>query len=150
MNLYSLFLILLTSSVSSVYSHTFSLCDSETFLNISSVDLIPDPPQVGKNLNVNIQFISSQDILSGNAELEIKAWGATLTTLNFDVCKDASLTCPLKKNTNYILKLEKQIPSFAPAIKVDTITKISTNNNEIGCVELTTTLSKSYFRTYFF
>ena len=138
-----LYLLLSVFSISNAYPFTY--CDSDNLINIISVDLKPNQPIIGENLEIDIKLNSSIDISEASGEVEIKAFGIKLYTLNFDPCK-AGVTCPLSANTIHTLSISETIPKEAPAnIKIDTITTITTDNKNLVCVDLSAKLVKPTF-----
>jgi len=131
----------LLSSLVLINAHDYNLCDSNNLITIDSINLNPDPPQVGKDLVVDIHFNTNVDITKATGEMDIKKFGINIAKVNFDICQENQ--CPILKNTQNKISITKNIPKDVPAgIKVNTETVITSNNTRLVCVNLDTTVDK--------
>jgi len=119
----------------------FSVCSGATdHLGVDAVTLSPAAPAGGETLTVTMKGTTddSTAVSSGTAALSIKAFGITIGTVNFDICKDLGVECPVAPKTTWTGKISYNIPSAAPAgITVSVETKITTGvSTQLSCIDL--------------
>ena len=117
-------------------SHDFTICiPSKTYqIDIKSVILTPDPPVIGKNLDIEIDVIPSIELTSITSVLQISMSGIKILQTNIDLCSYVS--CPLEPNVLNNIKISEQIPYLLP-----TGTKLDVNidGGDILCIDLSFT-----------
>jgi C1A family cysteine protease len=113
-------------------------------MGISSVSLSSDSPAPGKPLTVNFDGKPDQDVSGGTAKLDVKAFGVTVATISFDVCKDMGITCPLKSGAAFKASITYTVPAAAPSgIKATCeVAFTDTSGKELSCVDLDVTIGK--------
>ena len=94
--------LLTTLAMSTASAHDFKPCSGAGGgMGITSVDLTPDPPVEGANLEVAFSATPKQAITSGDKlEIDIELHGIKLTSVNFDLCKIAGGSCPYAAGTS--------------------------------------------------
>jgi C1A family cysteine protease len=131
-------------------AHDFTKCSGVTDkLGITAVDLTPDPPVPGQDLKVQITATPTEAITAGTTSLDIKAFGVKIASLNFDLCKDMGLSCPIAAGKQIVGAVSYTIPSAAPAgitAEADATIKDGAGN-ELSCFTLSVKLgSKNSLR----
>lgn len=140
-------LVLLAATASQAAAHSFSKCGDDS-LHISAVTLDPDPPVVGKTLSVTFSGQAPKTVAitdGAAAQLEVQVFGITIATVNFDVCKDMGVSCPVAAGAPFKGTVTYQIPSAAPASTSATAKVMvkDASGAALSCVELSVTLAKS-------
>lgn len=95
--------------------HDFTKCGTD-HLAITSVTMSPDPPVHGKPLVVTFKGTSDADITAGTAHMEVHAFGVKVDSKDFDLCKQAGLTCPIKAGVAFTASIPYTVPGSAPGI----------------------------------
>merc|ERR1711865_594222 len=100
--------------VAAAVAHDFKTCGSDK-LGVKTVTVDPDSPIPGKPLEVTFTGTPTQDIVDGDSlTITVKVFGIALGHVDFDICKDVGLTCPVKAGTASTWKATYNIPSAAP------------------------------------
>ncbi|KAF2864517.1 hypothetical protein K470DRAFT_297506 [Piedraia hortae CBS 480.64] len=100
-------------------------------LNLTSVDLYPNPPLPGQTLDITARGSISKDIEEGAyIKLNVKYGLITILNMKADLCEhvdEVELKCPLKKDDLSVLskqvELPKQIPPGRYTVMADAYTK---------------------------
>jgi hypothetical protein len=101
--------------VAAAAAHDFKTCGSGDKLGVKTVTVDPDSPIPGKPLEVAFTGTPTQDIVAGDSlTITVKVFGVALGHVDFDLCKDTGLTCPVKAGTASTWKATYDIPSAAP------------------------------------
>ena len=126
-------------------AHQFSSCSSSNGLGLKTINLVPDPPEVGNKLTITFSGVAQQEISSGSRlNIDISVLGIKITNKDFDICRDLSISCPVKVGQTYSSNFSYNIPSDAPkGISVEAkLIGYSSSGSEISCQELTTKIGK--------
>jgi len=116
---------------------------SKDHLSIQSVKIIPDPPQIGKNLTIIATGTLDETISSGIVRIELAYDGITLLNNTFDLCTllKQYVSCPLK-NGPITLTVTQTIPSdVIPGPYTGQVNIYDQNSSEVTCIALTFNLS---------
>ncbi|KAG0197467.1 Phosphatidylglycerol/phosphatidylinositol transfer protein [Mortierella sp. GBA30] len=99
---------------------TIEPCPNPTepyLLNITYLDISPNPPKRGETLTIDAKGILYEDIVEGaNINVVVKAGLIKLLTKDFDFCKESinvNKTCPVlagEQSLNHSVELPKEIP----------------------------------------
>jgi hypothetical protein len=112
---------------------------------VKSVDVFPDPAQIGKNIEVTIKGTTTVGVSAGaSAHLHVELFNVEIAHLDLDICKDLGVACPVAANTEWTGKITYPVPSAAPG-GIDVTIRIqfnNTDNSDIGCISLTEKLVK--------
>ncbi|KAF7341160.1 ML domain-containing protein [Mycena venus] len=112
-------------------------------VHINSISVSPDPPKIGANLTVAVDFDAIERIEDGaTADVLVKAGRIKLLERKFDLCEEArnanaSVTCPVEPGSYSIVQtvaLPKEVPKLKYIIDVKGYTK---DEDDMVCVELT-------------
>ena len=135
---------LLLVALAGVSAHDFKTCATD-HLGLTSITLNPDPPVAGGVLSAAFAGVPDQTLTGGTATLKVSAFGITIATINFDLCKDMGATCPNPKGQAFKAALKYQIPSAAPKGISATckVTVVDTAKAPLGCYSLTTKIGAS-------
>lgn len=138
--------LLLACFVAAAAAHDFSVCAGKTdAMGVTSVDVFPDPAQVGKSIEVTINGKATAPIAAGAmAHLKVELFKVEIAHLDIDMCKSLGLTCPIAAGTAYSGKLTYPVPSQAPGGITVTI-EIDFNHadkSDLGCITLQEKLVK--------
>lgn len=127
--------------VGAAHAHDFKPCTGAPGdLKITTVTLNPDPPQKGKNLDVTVDMGPLKEaITGGKIKLDVLIHGTRLTGVDFDLCKDTGLNCPVEAGTSTTAKVSYTIPNLPiPPIPLTIDTTFEdASGAELDCVELT-------------
>jgi hypothetical protein len=85
----------------SASAHDFKPCSGAGGgMGITSVELTPDPPVEGANLEVAFSATPKRAITAGDKlNIDIELHGIKLTSVDFDLCKIAGGACPYAAGT---------------------------------------------------
>jgi len=108
---------------------SWSSCGTpDDIVEVTSLEVSPDPPEPGKNLTVNVQGTVKQQIEDGAyAYVTVKLGLITLLKKTLDICEEAqnanaTLQCPVAED-DYVVSqtvmLPKEIPKAKFTVKVD-------------------------------
>merc|ERR1719267_540910 len=128
-------------------AHDFSVCQGATdHLGVDSVSLTPDPPVAGGNLAATFagKTDSSTSFSAGTATLKVSAFGIVIATVQFDMCKDMGVTCPIKASDVWTGSLTYAIPSAAPSGVSATAEAdmVDGDGNKLSCITMQAQIGK--------
>ncbi|PSS02105.1 ML domain-domain-containing protein [Coniella lustricola] len=116
-------------------------------IEISRVDLVPNPPQAGKELVIKASGTVFEDIEEGAyVELQVKYGLIRLISTRADLCeqiKNVGMECPIKKGPMTLTKaveLPKEIPNGKYTVLADVFTF---DDQPITCLTATVVFSSS-------
>src|SRR5579862_9381801 len=96
-----------------------SLSPSDDLIEITNIDINPNPPQAGQNLTIDAVGILRVDLEEGAyAQFEVKYGFIKLLTGTADICEKAlevDLECPLRKGEIRVQKTV-ELPSRIPPV----------------------------------
>jgi hypothetical protein len=86
---------------------------------------------------VAVDFTPSENLIGGHFEVDVKMFNIVIKHADFDLCKDAGLTCPLAKGKKVTATLKYNIPAQAPYnLKVDaSVTFTDPSGSELSCID---------------
>lgn len=136
--------LVLASLVGAASAHDFKVCDGASDkVGVQSVTFEPEPAQSGKDLTITIKAKPTETIESGNINFSAKAFGVEIASLDFDLCKQTGVSCPIQAGTELTASLTYPIPKEAPAgIKTEAEIKITSNDDTKSCIDMDVKLSK--------
>lgn len=140
-SLFSLF------SFNPILGHDFKMCDNNNgLLYINTIDLNPDPPVIGKNLDINIIAVPKYNISDSSGTLVIKFLGIEVFKQALSLCDYT--TCPMIAGNFLNVNITQDIPNILPSkTKLDVVLDSKTSKNEeITCVELSIQLDSIYLK----
>jgi len=118
---------------------------SEHLLEITSLNVVPNPPVKGQTLNMEATGILKDVVTQGSSvDVTVKFGMITLLRKNFDLCSNAGqvdLECPVDSGTKVLKKavdLPSQIPPGTYTVSANAYTK---DGRSITCVTSTITFS---------
>lgn len=113
-------------------------CLTPDELGITAINLSPDPVKAGQNLNVTLSGKAGEAITGGTAVLGVTVFGVKIATLNFDLCTQFNIKCPLAAGEPINAMLTYAIPSEAPSGITATceIDVTDTAGAKLGCYTL--------------
>jgi hypothetical protein len=137
---------ILAAVSTTVAAHDFKSCPgAKGNLHVNTVTLNPDPPALGKNIEVSFAGgPTTVDISGGKASLAILLHGVKLTTADFDFCSDLGVTCPLTKGSSFVASANYKLPyaPLPPGLKIEVdATFDDTSGDELDCYTLQTGLA---------
>lgn len=94
-------------------AHDFTTCIDDDKMGVQEIDVTPDPVIVGGELSVAIKGNSKIELNGGTAHLHVKALGVQVASIDFDVCKDLGVTCPIAPGP-WEGKITYKVPGEAP------------------------------------
>ena len=120
-----------------ICGHDFIHCSTNNLLDITNINLNPDPPIINSNLTILVNGKSNKEINSMNGEIIIKVLGIPLLEENIDLC--TYVNCPITENEVVYFNITQTIPSLIPSgttldVKLDVKTE---DKIEVSCLELT-------------
>merc|ERR1719399_776247 len=114
-------------------------------MGVTSVDLTPDPPVEGADLEVAFSATPKQDITSGDKlEITIELHGIKLTSVNFDLCKIAGGSCPVAAGTTIHPKATYPIPNAHLSLTLDVISSFTHSGSAFDCIKMSVTPKTTY------
>ena len=130
-------------------AHDFSTCATDK-LSLATIDLTPDPPVKGQDLKVTMTGKPTVAVSGGTAHLTVKAFGITIATKDFDLCKDMGVTCPQPAGSAFSGSLTYTIPSAAPAgVTADCQVDVTDPaGNKLGCYTLKVKIGSGAARSF--
>jgi len=122
---------------------SWSSCGSpDDLVEVTSLEVSPDPPEPGKNLTVNVKGTVKQQIEEGAyADVTVKLGLITLLKKTLYVCEEArkanaTLQCPVAED-DYVVSqtvmLPKEIPKAKFTVKVDAY---SVDDDPLLCLDI--------------
>lgn len=97
-------------------AHDFTVCKGTTdTMAVSGFTLSPDPAEKGRDLTVSFTATPKEEFTSGKVAFNAKVFGVELPEMDFDVCKDLGIQCPMKAGVPVTGKITYKIPEEAPA-----------------------------------
>ncbi len=119
-----------------IFGHDFTHCSSNNLLEVTNINLNPDPPIINSNLNILVNGKSNKEINSMNGEIIIKVLGIPLLQENIDLC--TYVNCPITENEVVNFNITQNIPSLIPSgTKIDVKLDVKTEDKiEVSCLEL--------------
>ena len=129
-------------------AHDFKSCPgAKGDLHVTAVTLTPDPPKLGANLQLNFNGGPvTTDITSGKAHLAIKLHSVELASIDFDICTQLGITCPIKSGSNIAAKATYKIPDvpLPPGLTITVETTFEDGTGAaLDCYTLDTKISSS-------
>ncbi|KLO08057.1 hypothetical protein SCHPADRAFT_859434 [Schizopora paradoxa] len=124
-------------------SWSYKDCGDETFgVKVTSIELSPDPPQKGQELNVTVSGIV-RTVIEDDAYALVKVKMGFIEVLNkeYDVCKeardsDSDVQCPVEKGV-YSITQTAMLPSFIPPqTYIVTVDAFSRDDDPLICVSI--------------
>ena len=109
------FLFFVTSTIK---AHEFTKCDPpvEDQLKVNAVAFSPDPVEPGKPLVVKISGGPTDvEVTGGKATLSVLLFGTKVINIDFDVCTEFGVKCPVAKGENWNGAITYDIPSEIPS-----------------------------------
>lgn len=89
---------------------------NESLFEIAEINLSPNPPQVGRNLDIAVRGHLKQDADEGSImKVSIKTGALTSKKLEYDFCEGVNTTCPVEAGEVRFRKLQwidPRIPTF--------------------------------------
>lgn len=124
-----------------ISGHAFTSCQANSPITISAINLTPDPPTAGKDLVIQVDGSSSQDLDKLNANIDVKAYGIKVLSTSLDIC--TVVTCPIAGNKPFSFTITEAIPNNVPAgIKVDVELTV-TDTTQVACIDMSFTFGKA-------
>ena len=139
MNLIS---ILLLNFMSLVMSHQFSVCPSNANIVLSEIELTPDIPIAGQDLNIKLKGTTAVN-LNENMKLQfdVSALGIKVISEETSIC-DYVEDCNIEPG-NFSLSINQAIPTTVPLnIVLKNQIKIKNSNSIDGCFEVDTKINQ--------
>jgi len=138
--------LLTTLAMSTASAHDFKPCSGAGGgMGITSVDLTPDPPVEGANLEVAFSATPKQAITSGDKlEIDIELHGIKLTSVNFDLCKIAGGSCPYAAGTAINPKATYPIPNAHLSLALDVVSSFTSGGSAFDCIKMSVTPKAAY------
>ncbi|KAH3682902.1 hypothetical protein WICPIJ_006135 [Wickerhamomyces pijperi] len=123
-------------------------------LQITSVELNPNPPQRGQNLTINASGVLKTDIQEGAyVDVEVKYGYIKLISQTYDLCEEVGevdLQCPLKAG-EYKLTKTVEIPQQVPPGKYTVVARAYTDDDDfIACITGTVVFTVDGLMSYQF
>ncbi|PWN95210.1 hypothetical protein FA09DRAFT_285556, partial [Tilletiopsis washingtonensis] len=116
--------------------------DDGDAVEVTSIQVSPDPPKPGQNLTVVASGIVKKEIKAGTyADVVVKLGLIRLLTRRFDVCEEAKennaeLQCPVQEGT-YTIEQTVQLPREIPPAKFNVHVNGATQDDEpLLCLDL--------------
>ena len=111
----------------------FEICDEDTnLLSIKKLEFIPNPPEKGKLLTINVESNLNKTIsYASQVFLSVKYMRMRLISKSYDLCseldklKNVNIKCPIKagyKILSYSLEIPQEIPNgnyFIEVLSID-------------------------------
>ena len=122
-------------------AHDFKSCPGAAGdLAVTSIELNPDPPSTGKNLDVSFTGTPSLGVTAATLTIDIKLHGVAVTSIDFDVCKDLGLTCPLASGVGFTAKASYSLPDvpLPPFLSITVESTFTSGNTPLDCYTLDT------------
>jgi hypothetical protein len=127
---------LLFSFFLSVTAHDFSLCSDDPIFKITQVNLTPDPPLQGNNLEIDITGDVTNTITTFETDMTLKLYSVQIISENFDLCSFTS--CPITGSPSTV-KFVYEIPNIFPTgVAFD----LQFNSSNIACLDISITFEK--------
>ncbi|KAG6829394.1 Phosphatidylglycerol/phosphatidylinositol transfer protein [Tricholoma furcatifolium] len=123
----------------------------EDLLEITQIQVIPDPPQPGKDLTVKVTGQARTTIKDGAyADVSVKLGAIKLLQKQFDLCEEArnanvSIQCPVEPGTyevTHTVALPKEIPRAKFTVLVN---GYSVDDEDLLCLKMTVDFMKNPF-----
>lgn len=116
-----------------------SCAKSDDKAKINNVKITPDPPQKGKNVEVNASITFDEEVTGGKIEIKAKYGIIPVYSGTLDLCdtlKEVDMECPIKKGDQTIV-VNEEIPDVIPGGHYTGSAKVTDQNgNELGCIDL--------------
>jgi len=140
----SLFFVVITIGFILAQDATWKDCGtSKDLLQIKSISLSPDPPQVGNSLSINGLGSLSKTITSGTLHLRLKYYTIQIANSTYDLCStlgDVGIKCPLNAGPLQFTATEP-IPTGVPIGPYYIYLELKdSSGNQITCLDINATL----------
>ncbi|TDL30104.1 hypothetical protein BD410DRAFT_737383 [Rickenella mellea] len=123
-------------------------------VELRSIEVLPDPPQPGKNLTVTVTAFVKEVIEDGAyADVTVKVGRVKILHKLFDVCEEArnanaSVTCPVEPGeyqVDHTVELPKEVPKAKFTVAALGFTD---DDDPMFCIDITVDFMKRPFPKY--
>ena len=133
---------LLTTLAMTASAHDFKPCSGAGGgMGVTSVDLTPDPPVEGANLEVQFTAGPTKDTISqgDTLEIDIELHGIKLTSISFDLCKISGKSCPIAQGSTLSPKATYPIPNAHLSLTLDVVSSFKHSGTAFDCIKMSVT-----------
>lgn len=114
-------------------------------MDVTKINLSPDPPVEGQKLTVDFTANPKQDIVSGDKlNIAVELHGIKLTSIDFDLCKVSGQSCPIAKGSTINPSASYVIPDAHLSLTLTVKSSFLHGSSAFDCVTMQVTPKTMY------
>jgi len=131
-------LLLVSAGTNYAEAHDYKMCKTPSVdeLGVKELLFVPDPPQPGKMMTVDVKGVPTRSVSEGQIHVDVKVMGVKVASETMDLC--SMVKCPLVAGEEFQVQISQQIPGETPEkIAAEVKVSVSTGGSTISCLEST-------------
>merc|ERR1712159_636432 len=96
--------------------YTFTVCNDNDQVGISTINFTPDNPIPGSSVKINVKAQPKIKISEGiTMKAIVKTLGIKVGEISYDICNDLNVNCPIESGKMFETEITFDIPIYAPS-----------------------------------